>query len=211
MRSFLENRKFIENEFQHACFDETTGKSAEELYFELSKMQDESCDAPDRERFCAEAYAYLLRNMQFEINEHTPFSVKFNIGIDYSGFASIDIYDKAIFRNQRVKVLSEKLLCEYKKMCELESTGVCDVYSDFWHTVPDWNNVIRLGFSGILKNARDKKQSLLEGGKYTDKNIWFLDSVIICFEAMIRCMERMYGYSLKFDMPEFSTALKNIT
>ena len=38
MRSFLENRKFIENEFEHACFDETTGMSAEELFTELSKM-----------------------------------------------------------------------------------------------------------------------------------------------------------------------------
>ena len=116
MKSFQENRKYIENEFENARFDEATGKSSEELFADLSKMQDESSDIPDREMFCAEAYAYLLRNMQLEINERTPFSVKFNIGVDYSWFASIDVYDKAIFRRQRVKVLSEKLPNEYKNL-----------------------------------------------------------------------------------------------
>ena len=106
MKKFADNRKYVENEFENACFDESTGKSAEELFSELSKMQDESGEISDRERFCAEAYSYLLRNMQLEINEHTPFSVKFNIGVNYSSFASIDIYDKAIFRRQRAKVLS---------------------------------------------------------------------------------------------------------
>ena len=124
MKKFDDNRKFVEHEFENACFDKTTGKSAEELFSELMKMQDESGDISDRERFCAEVYAYLLRNMQLEINENTPFCVKFNIGVDYSGFASIDIYDKALFRRQREKVLSEKLPEEYKRMCELDRTGV---------------------------------------------------------------------------------------
>ena len=208
MRSFLENRKFVENEFEHACFDETTGMSAEELFTELSKMQDESYDAPDRELFCAEAYAYLLRNMQLEINDRTPFSVKFNIGVDYSWFASIDIYDKALFRNQRAKVLSEKLPEEFGKMRELESTGVCDVYTDFWHTVPDWDNLISRGFSGILDYAREnkaKREAICD-----TRGVKFLNSVMIRYEAILECLDRIYDYSLRFDVKEFSEAVKNL-
>ena len=208
MRSFQENRRFIENEFENARFDEATGKSAEELFAELMKMQDESGNVSDRERFCAEAYAYLLRNMQLEINERTPFSVKFNVGVNYSGFASIDIYDKALFRRQREKVLSEKLPEEYKRMCELDRTGVCDIYTDFWHTVPNWDNLISRGFSGILEYAREhreKREALAD-----TRGVRFLDSVIIRYEAILECLDRIYSYSVNFNVSEFSCAVKNL-
>lgn len=208
MKSFFKNRKFIENEFENASFDKNTGKSAEELLDELMQMQDNS-DGLDREHFCAEAYAYLLRNMQLEINEYTPFSVKFNIGVNYSGFASIDIYDKALFRRQRTKVLSEKLPNEYERMCELDRTGVCDIYTDFWHTVPNWDNLINRGFSGILEFTRENKA---KREQLSDtRGVRFLSSVIIRYEAILECLERIYNYSLKFDVPEFSEAVKNLT
>ena len=208
MNSFKDNRKFIENEFENARFDEATGKSCDELFRELSKMQEQSSFSDDRERFCAEAYAYLLRNMQLEINEHTPFSVKFNIGVNYSGFASIDVYDKALFRRQREKVLSEKLPLEYEKMRELNETGVCDIYTDFWHTVPDWDNLISRGFSGILEYARERRAALLEEGD--ERGVRFLSSVIIRYEAILECLERIYSYSLGFAVSEFSGAVKRL-
>lgn len=208
MNNFTNNREFIENEFLNASFDETTGKSADALLSELIKMQAESVDIANRERFCAETYAYLLRNMQLEINEHTPFSVKFNIGVDYSGFASKDIYDRALFRRQREAVLSKKLPEEYKKMRELSSTGVCDIYTDFWHTVPDWDNLIKRGFSGILAFAKASKEKHQKNKD--DRAVRFLDSVIIRYEAILECLERIYAYSKGFDVPEFSIAVENL-
>lgn len=208
MKNFTENRQFIENEFENACFDKNTGKSAEELFSELIRMQDESGESSDREMFCAEVYAYLLRNMQLEINEHTPFSVKFNIGVNYSGFASIDIYDKALFRRQREKVLSEKFPEEYKKMRGLEETGVCDIYTDFWHTVPDWDNLISRGFAGILEFAKENKAKREQ--LFDARGVKFLNSVIIRYEAILECLERIYNYSLNFKVPEFSEAVKNL-
>ena len=47
MKSFADNRKFIEHEFENACFDKNTGKSADELFSELMKMQDGSADIYD--------------------------------------------------------------------------------------------------------------------------------------------------------------------
>jgi len=208
MKSFNENRVFIEHEFENARFDPDTGKSADELFSALMKMQDEQGDIADRERFCAEAYAYLLRNLQLEINEHTPFSVKFNIGVDYSGFASVDIFDKAIFRRQREKVLSERLPEEYKRMRLLEGSGVCDMYTDFWHTVPDWDNLIGRGFVGILELARESLKKHI--GSNDARGVSFLGSVIIRYEAILECLERIYEYSLHFDTPAFSEGVKNL-
>ena len=123
MKSFTQNRNFIENEFEEASFDKSTGLCAEELLTKLSEMQRDSAGL-ERERFCAEAYAFLLENVQLEINERTPFAVKFNIGVDYSGFAGIDVFDRAIFRQQREKVLSENLTCDYQKMMDGDITGL---------------------------------------------------------------------------------------
>ena len=81
MANFFENRKFIENEFENANYDVNTGKSAEELEKTLIEMQENSKIDEDRELLCANAYAYLLKNARLEINERTPFSVKFDLGV----------------------------------------------------------------------------------------------------------------------------------
>ena len=206
-QTFKENRAFIENEFEHAHFDSATGESAEALYEALLAMQNSDTDKP-RPIFCSEAYAYLLDRVQLEINEHTPFSVKFNIGVNYSGFASIDIYDRALFRRQREKILSEKLPDEYQRMCELDRSGVCDIYTDFWHTVPNWDNLISRGFAGILEFAKENKAKREQC--FDDRGVRFLNSVIIRYEAILECLQRVYDYSLGFDISEFSAAVKNL-
>jgi len=115
VKPFAENRPYIENEFQYAKWDETTGYSPEVLFEKLQEMQNERTDMP-RPILCANAYAYLLDHVQLSINEHTPFAVKINIGVNYTSFASWDIYDKALFQQQRVKVLSEVFPEEYARM-----------------------------------------------------------------------------------------------
>lgn len=208
MKSFAENRPYIENEFEQAHFDAATGLSAQQLKEELDRIQATDTDRP-RELVCADAYAYLLDNVQIEINEHTPFAFKFNIGIDYSYFASIDIFQKALFIPQREKVLSEKFPNEYRLMCDRAACGTDFVYTDFWHTVPNWPYVLEHGIAGILEQANMSKARLLRG-EHTEGQIVFLDSVIIRYEAMLRLMKRAYDYSLNFNVPEFSACMKHL-
>ncbi len=209
MANFFENRKFIENEFENAKFDESTGKSVEELENALIKWQEESTFDEDREEFCAKIYAYLLKNARLEINERTPFSVKFDIGVEYKKTASWDVFDKILFRRQREKVLGAYLPKEYRKMCDWQEVGLGDVFTDFWHTVPNWLNLIPQGFLGILESAKLNKQKLED--KKDERGVRFLNSVIIRYEAIIEFLERVYDYSLKFNVPAFSTAVKNLT
>ena len=210
MKSFLDNRPLIDNEFEQAEFDESTGLSAEELFDRLSQMQNESTDLP-RQLFCANTYAWLLDNVQLEINEHTPFSVKFNIGVDYSSFATADVFARAIFEKQREKIVKEKNPVEFHHVMD-EAVGLYSVvWTDFWHTVPNWSYLLENGFAGILKNAEQSKAALLKSGTYTEKQIHFLDSVIICYNAILKFLNRVYDYSLKFDVSAFSAAIKNLT
>lgn len=208
MLDFEKNREYIQNEFEEACFDESTGKSHTVILEELQKIQANQSEKP-RQIVVASAYAYLLDNVQLQINPHTPFSVKFNIGVNYSAFASTDIFDTALFRPQRQKVLSEKFPEEYEKMQnDRISFGT---YTDFWHTVPNWDRILSFGFAGILKEAEHQKEVKIRSDFYEEKQIIFLDSVIICYKAILRLLERIYRYSLNFDIPNFSIAVKNLT
>ena len=208
--NFAENRQYIDDKFFKAEFDSTTGIPAETIRTELHKMIDEKDETEPEQLFRARLYAYVLDNAQLSMNTKTPFPIMMNVGIDYSYFASHSVYADVTFK-RRAKAFEKYMPEDAEIRDKWDKHGIGQIWNDFWHTVPDWNNIIKYGFSGLLKNAEAKKQSLLESGKYENKQIWFLDSVIISFKAMIRTMERMYQYSLGFDMPEFSECLKNIT
>ena len=208
--SFADNRQYIEDKFYKAKYDNSTGIPSETIRTELHKMIDAKEENEPEQLFRARLYAYVLDNARLSMNTKTPFPIMIDFGIDYSYFASQPVYSDVTYR--RRDIAFQKYMPEDAIIREnWERCGLASMWNDFWHTVPDWNNVIKYGFSGILKNAEDKKKSLLDCGIYEDKQIHFLDSVIISFKAMIRTMERMYEYSLKFDMSEFSECLKNIT
>ena len=67
MTSFEKNRKYIENEFEMAFFDKNTGLSAEEIAKHLQEIQLSKTDTP-RQIVCANAYAYILDNVQLRFD-----------------------------------------------------------------------------------------------------------------------------------------------
>ena len=209
MTNFEMSRKFIENEFQNASYDKSTGMEASELLEKLREMNAAHTDE-QRQIMCAQAYAYLLDNVQLEINEHTPFAVKMNFGIDYTYFATNSVYMTGIFDSQDNKIRQAKLPEESKFHQELAKVGLDWMGVDFTHTVPNWPYLLENGFAGIIKNAKASKERFLASGDYKESQILFLDSVIICFEAIVRLLERVYTYSLKFNVPEFSACIKNL-
>lgn len=208
MKNFYEDLKFIKNEFQEARWDETTGLSPEIMSLKIKEMHNTPTTL-SRPIVCANAYAYMLDHVQLEINEHTPFSVKINTGVDYTYFASLDIFYQ-LYRMQNDEKLAELFPEKHEQMLKMKSVGMGYARTDFTHTVPNWDNLLKLGFSGILDHAEEAKRNLLESGEYSDKQLDFLDSVIICYSAILRLMNRMYEYSLGFEVPEFSQCIKNL-
>lgn len=206
MQAFKENRPYIENEFEHACFDPSTGLSAQALFEELSRMQAESGSEP-RPLERAKAFSFILDHVQLQINPHTPFSVKLNLGVDYSYFAKADVYQKTMFGPQRKKILEQYTPDEYKKMKQGIACGIGNIYTDFWHTCPDWNRLLKLGFPGILQEAVKARSN----PELEPRRQLYLDGVITCFEAVLRLLNRIYEYSLKFPVPEFSACIKKLT
>jgi len=205
--NFEENRKYIEHEFEHAQWDASTGMNPSEIEAELQRMYDNSTEPMPILR--AKMYEFVLDNAQIEINPKTPFSAKFNIGVNYDNFATQDYIQHTIYITQRGKVRKNILTDEeYFKQSNLRKCGYGLANTDFWHTVPDWNNVIKLGISGLLKKAEKLRA---ESDNYSQEQIQFLDSVLICYRAMIRMMHRIHKESLKYDIGEFSECILNLT
>ena len=207
-RSFYANRPFIENEFEYAKFDTSTGIDPAILYESLKEMSDAPTDEP-RPIVYARLFSYLLDNTQLQINEHTPFSVKLNFGIDYTDFATNCVLQKSISQAKN-QVRKEKLPSEYAQFSTFASVGLDWMMVDFTHTIPNWPYLLENGFAGILENARESKQKLLDNKSHQSEQIVFLDSVIICYEAILRLLGRIYNYSLSFNVPEFSRCIQNL-
>ena len=210
MNLFSDNKPYIENEFEMAEYDKSTGLSPEEIKSHILEMYESQKETEPSEILNARAYAFVLDNMQLEINERTPFSIKFNLGIDYRYFASDSLYS-ALVQKRMQDVLTSNMPTENERRMLSSKIGLADCSNDFPHTVPDWNNVIKYGFQGLLDRAIKKRDRLSSDVPASDKGLIFLDSVIICFEAIIRAMKRIYDYSLKFDVPKFSECIKNLT
>ncbi len=208
IRSFCANRSLVENEFENAEFDPSTGIDPTVLYESLKEMSDAPTADP-RPIVHAKLFSYLLDHVQLQINENTPFSVKLNFGINYTDFATNCILQNATSR-AKGQVRKEKLPSEYAQFSEFAAAGLDWMMVDFTHTVPNWPYLLENGFEGILSNAKSSKQRLLNDENHQNGQIVFLDSVILCYEAIIRLLRRIYDYSLGFHVPEFSECIQNL-
>ena len=208
MKRFIENRTFIQNEFEEAHWDTSTGLAPDVIASGLKEIELAGAEQPWQTVY-AEGYAYLLDHLQLEINEHTPFSVKLNLGIDFSYFAGRSIFS-GFCGSRSGKVLARELPEEYGIKKKWGAFGLDWMMVDFCHTVPNWPFLLENGFPGILKKAEASKAQLLADPNHTAKQIEFLDAVIVCFRAILRLLGRIYTYSLAFAVPEFSACIKNL-
>ena len=211
MNSFAENRPYVEYEYQQAQWIADSGLDAAALTEALNSYVRNELNGLAMPVKRAKAFAFLLEHAQISINPYTPFSDKINIGIDYSGNAAgRDLFDINFFQRIRHEVLSDNIPEEYAKRNFATEIGLCYADSDYWHTLPDWENVIKLGMPGLLKRAEDKKNEWAAKGELTEEKALFYDSVIISYRAILGYMKRLYNASLSYDLPEYSECLKNL-
>ena len=96
--TFKENRKYIEHEFENAEWNLETGMMPSDIERNLQKMYDENCESIPMLR--AKMYGYIFDNAQIAINPKTPFSAKFNIGVNFDETATQDFIQTNIYKYQ---------------------------------------------------------------------------------------------------------------
>ena len=212
-RNYLENKyhKTSEpfNSFNRMAYhgyeyDISTGLDDDAIRAGLEELTS-SLEGESRPIMKARAIEYVLDNTRIDINEHDYF-----VGI-YSWSRLIGKYTVAKWRDATYLKAREE--AKSTKNIDYGRTGTAWIGLDFDHTVPDWDSLVSLGFSGILKRAEDSYEKLCREGGVSEKQEVFYRSVKIEYEAILRFIDRLYEYSLTRDFDKaskISACLKNL-
>ena len=206
---FNENRQYIENEYQEAEWISNSGMPAHELSDALNVYIDEHIELP-MPLLRSRAFDFLIEHAQISINTHTIFPDKINIGIDYTDTAGRDLFCTAMYTRFHHEVLDSQMHDDYVKRNKAFDLGVCMADSDYWHTLPDWTNVLKFGIPGLLNKALDARKAKLEKGLLTEQQDIFYQSVIISYKAIMKYISRLKELSTAYNLPEYSEALANL-
>ncbi len=199
MKTFNADRKFIENKYHKTNepydsfsrfngyhgypFDESTGLSDSEMDEGLSVLR-ESIKNESHPIQKAKLFAFVLDNMRIDVNEH-----------DY--FVGIWATNRPITKYTIYKWLEERsdsYASESQIIDDQIYSGTCYGWIDYDHTVPDWDSLLSLGFSGLLERLHDSYKELSKKGA-SQKQTDFYNACVIEYNAIIRLIDRFYNFA----------------
>ncbi len=182
-------RAYIERKYDERMFDESTGLSNAEIRAGLDKIFSES-RGMSHTQIKALGFEYVLDHARIDVDEHDWF-----IGLSEWNEKSMDA---AFCQRWMSEVRQESAPALMEAGERLRSNWACMSYLDYCHSVPDWNAVLALGFSGLRQRAaqyraqREAKQgtlSLREGD--------YFDSIEREYAAIDRFIARLRDRALQ--------------
>ncbi len=167
-------------------YDVETGLSDEEIISGIDRIAEEFSE-PDynHQILKARIVEFILDNTRIDVNEHDYF-----VGIYTWGRVIKRIIDKwnnecyANYVGEKKQVLDD-----------LWGAGALWTWLDYDHTVPDWDSLLNLGFSGILKRARLSYESKMSNGTLTREQQIFYRALELEYTAIIRLLDRFVKYA----------------
>ena len=179
------------NSFQRMAYhgydyDEATGLDDGEIDKELSKLS-ATLEGESHTIQKAKLFEFVLDNTRIDTNES-----------DY--FVGIYTWNRPLSKYTWFKWLTE-LFKDFPKaeqtVIDLYESGATQGWLDFDHTVPDWDSLLTLGFSGILERIEKSYEKLKSEGTLTQKQEDFFQGVKIEYQAILRLIKRLRDYALK--------------
>lgn len=204
--TFSENRPYLEHEYEHPHWNAESGLCAPALRQALRGFIEENLMLP-MPLLRAKALDFLLTNVQIELNPHTPFADKLNLGIDYSDYAGQDLFAEEMYHRFHREVLTREMPEDFARRNQAERLGICTADADFWHTLPEWPNLLRLGFGGLLQRTEDAMSQKRTEGTLTAEAEIFYQSVILSYRAILNYIRRLREASARMEMPEYTACL----
>lgn len=206
--NFYNDRKYIQNEYEEAEWNENSGISPSEIDKKIRAFAAENKSMP-APLVIANAYKIMLENAQLGLNTHTMFPDKLRHGGVYEKDAKPSVLE--YFTRERYEqnfVRRCPAIWEQRKMFGYLGFAIPD--TDVWHTVVDWNDVINLGAKGLLDRIKSEKEKKAADGTLTARQTDFYNAEIIAFEAMLTYMNRLLCESERLSLDYYSDALRVI-
>ncbi|MGI6172508.1 MAG: pyruvate formate lyase family protein [Christensenellales bacterium] len=147
----------------------------------------------------ATAFAFVLEHGAIEVNPRGWFGVNV-AGLRFGGSPKGIRFQNANSGGKTVKPL--QVLCAKWKdelwetapdevraaMDGIWETGAGSFWMDFDHSVPDWDAVLRYGFSGLRDRARERRAEI---GILTERQRAYFDAIDITYRALVHFMNRL--------------------
>ena len=178
-------------------FNPKTGMDGDEIINQLLILDESTANLPNPIRK-AKAFAFVLENTRISCD---PRDI----------FPAINTMDRPIDKTVIKKRNDEVFLKIIPEIDEKRNfygrTGAASLWPDFCHSVPHWEILFELGFSGLLKKSEEMRASKTLDAEQDA----FYESIKITYEAVLHLIDRLQTLASTTKGSErLAKALKNI-
>ena len=208
------DKEFIENKYHdtskpfdphqkftyHGIIEEySDGLDDEQMRAEIDRFYRES-NGKDRALVKAKAFAFVLDNAKVSVSDKDYFPCLYNWGRPLDKPLIIKWIDELF---EGIDGLNEQIE-------DWRAAGVADMWLDTCHVVPDWQDILSLGLTGMLERVRYYHGN---SGELTKNQDAFFTSIEIEYEAILRLIDKIISYANEHKSektPLIVSALENI-
>lgn len=193
-KPFNSHARFIRRD---EIFSDETGMKGEKIKEEIVRRDEEIKHLPHPVRK-SKAFEFILENTRISCDSRDI-------------FPAINMIDRplnsTIVKKWREEVFMEIIPETEKKRASMERAGIVTMWPDYDHSVPVWDRVFGLGFSGLL---RESEKMRLSKARTAEEDAFF-EGIKITYTAIINFIGRLYAFAANTTGSEkMATALKNI-
>lgn len=181
-------------------YDASTGLDDEEMKKGLEALFVKTAHLPHT---VAKAYGfqYVLDNMRIDVNEHDYFVGMYNWGRPLHETHILRWYDEVFDKIPDIR----------SKMNDYIASGTADMWLDVDHVVPNWIDIMRLGFRGLLKRVGEYRTRHEKNMSLNKEQRAFFDAMEIEYSAILRLIERLREYSLSHPNPKTDLVSRSLS
>ena len=182
------------NLYDNPHFEEGSGlNDRDRIIDEIEKLEKRMSGEP-HPIIKARAIEFVLDNVAIEVNPIDWF------GLNFCGWLTWPAAQKAENRRtirKPIETLNKKWLADITPPAEFDwaakdfaETGAGIFWPDYDHSVPDWDSVVGLGFTGLLQRAHRFYDEKVKAGTLTAEQEIYYQSIFISYEAILRMCDR---------------------
>lgn len=181
---FGEDFDYLDRKYVGRDFSEIKGIPYKALTDEIASLREQyESQGLSHVMIKAKCFEYVIDNMQCEISPH-----------DY--FPWIDCCStrrplSVLCHKWKDDVYKREKDIDVARMNKDVQTGICNIWPDFDHCIPDWDVVFELGFGGLLTRARSIRSHHEQNGGLDQYGRDFFDAIELEYTAILRFIRRL--------------------
>ena len=197
-----EDRKYIENKYHNTSepfnpherwkyhggeYDPSTGLDDEGLKAGIKKITEEN-KGQFHSLIKAKCFAFVCDNMRIDVNAKDWF-----VGFDGWG---------RLIWNETSGKWNEELFSGICKqggefIQNMRESNTVNIWPDYDHSIPAWDDILSLGFSGLKNRASKFRAQHEKNGTITAESAALFEGIEITYAAIIRIINRLIDYAEK--------------